>query len=166
MPKLADWTTENAITLITGWKRDGLSNIQIAENIGISETTLYRWKAKDERIERALETGKELSNFHIENALFKSATGYYYEETQTESKFVDGVEMKTGSRTIRKYAQPNIKAIELWLKTKWPERYAEKEAVQIDLLRQELNTALEMNDDQLSKLDAVLAQIKGNVGKI
>ena len=156
MPKVSDWVKDDKLEQIREWKKAGLSNIQIAQNIGISETTFYRWKTKDARIERALEDGNKLANAHIENALFKSATGFYYEESITDYKYVDGVEIKTESRTTRRYARPNIKAIELWLKTKNPEEYAEKEQIQIDLLRCELKKAQETSEETMQKVDEIL----------
>lgn len=161
MARIEDWETESGITLITGWKRDGLSNVQIAENIGISEATLYRWKNKSESIERALETGKEIANFHVENALFKMATGFFYDEITTENS-----ETRSYKKTVRKYAPPNVKAIEIWLKTKWPERYAQKESLEIEQLKREIERLSELEAPVLDRLDAVLAKISGNAGKI
>ena len=39
-----DWLTDEGLILIEGWARDGLTDEQIAENMGISRTTLYNWK--------------------------------------------------------------------------------------------------------------------------
>lgn len=42
--KANDWLDENKLLLLQGWARDGLPDEQIAENMGISVRTLYRWK--------------------------------------------------------------------------------------------------------------------------
>ena len=36
-----DWITAEGLTKIQGWARNGLSNSQIAHNIGISDATFY-----------------------------------------------------------------------------------------------------------------------------
>lgn len=62
--------------LMTGWARAGLSDQQIAKNMGISRSTLNEWKKKYPDIAYALKKGKEVSDYEVENALYKRATGY------------------------------------------------------------------------------------------
>ena len=40
------WLTEEGLLLLEGWARDGLTDEQIAHNIGISTSTLNNWKNK------------------------------------------------------------------------------------------------------------------------
>lgn len=61
------------LILLEGWARDGLTDEQIAKNIGITSTTLYEWKKKHKEISDALKKGKEVVDFEVENALFKAA---------------------------------------------------------------------------------------------
>lgn len=42
--KASEWLDDDKLLLLQGWARDGLSDGQIAENMGISVRTLYRWK--------------------------------------------------------------------------------------------------------------------------
>ena len=42
--KYQEWLTPEGLLKIEGWARDGLTDEQIATNIGISRDTLYRWK--------------------------------------------------------------------------------------------------------------------------
>ena len=37
-----EWRTPEQLTVLNGWARDGLSNEQIAHNMGIAASTLYR----------------------------------------------------------------------------------------------------------------------------
>ena len=62
--------------LMIGWARAGLSDQQIAKNMGISRSTLNEWKKKYSDIADALKKGKEVSDYEVENALYKRATGY------------------------------------------------------------------------------------------
>ena len=67
------WLTEDGLILLKGWARDGLTDEQIAHNCGISTTTLYNWKNKHIEIFEALKKGKEVVDYHVENALLKKA---------------------------------------------------------------------------------------------
>lgn len=51
----------------------GLSDAQIAKNIGISERTMSRWKKEKWQICQVLKRGKEEANYIIENKLYEAA---------------------------------------------------------------------------------------------
>ncbi len=52
--KYHDWITEEGLLKIEGWARDGLTDEQIAHNIGIHPSTLYEWQKKYNIIETML----------------------------------------------------------------------------------------------------------------
>ena len=87
--KALEWLTEERLVILEGWARDGLTDEQIAENVGISVRTLYRWKIQHCQICYALKKGKDTADREIENALFKRAKGYDFTETRIKKK--DGV---------------------------------------------------------------------------
>lgn len=86
--KYKDWLTDEGLLKLEGWARDGLTDEQIAINIGIRRTTLYDWKKKYSDISDALKKGKEVIDRQVENALFKSAIGYEYIEV-TKERIID-----------------------------------------------------------------------------
>ena len=67
------WISEDGLMLIEGWARDGLTNEQIAHNIGISRETLNVWTKKYSDISDALKKSKDVVDRQVENALFKKA---------------------------------------------------------------------------------------------
>ncbi|WII29180.1 small terminase subunit [Ligilactobacillus salivarius] len=67
------WLEPENLLLLQGWKRDGLSDEQIAQKIGIAPRTLENWKKQHVQIMQCLKMGKEQANFIIENELFKKA---------------------------------------------------------------------------------------------
>ena len=73
MAKINEWLEKDKLILLEGWSRDGLTNEQIANNIGINVKTLYDWKNKESDICNALKKGREIVDFEVENALLKSA---------------------------------------------------------------------------------------------
>lgn len=78
--KYTEWLTDEGLIKIEGWARDGLTDEQIAENIGIRRETLYDWKKKFSNISNALKRGKEIVDRQVENALLKRALGYEFSE--------------------------------------------------------------------------------------
>lgn len=71
--KINEWLEQDKLILLEGWSRDGLTNEQIANNIGINVKTLYDWKNKESDICNALKKGREIVDYEVENALLKSA---------------------------------------------------------------------------------------------
>ena len=67
------WKSKDGLLLIEGWARDGLTDEQIAHNIGINVATLYKWKKQYSEICNALKKTKEIVDREVENALYKKA---------------------------------------------------------------------------------------------
>lgn len=63
------------------WATMGLSETQIAYNLGISRATLENYKRDHLDILESLKRGKNQADFKVENALYKKATGYIVKET-------------------------------------------------------------------------------------
>ena len=75
---------------IEAWKRDGLTDEQICNNLNISIQTFYTYKSKYIEFFEAIKKGKEVADIEVENALFKRAIGYKYKEVIKEVKEIDG----------------------------------------------------------------------------
>lgn len=83
------WLTEDGLTLLEGWARDGLTDEQIAKDkMGIAYSTFREWKKKYPALSAALKTSKEIVDREVENALLKRALGFEYEEV-TRERLVD-----------------------------------------------------------------------------
>lgn len=78
--KYKEWLTPEGLHKIKSWAQLGLTDEQIARNIGINRKTFYRWKSiqvGDEcPLNRVLKKGREHAVEILENALFKKATGF------------------------------------------------------------------------------------------
>lgn len=78
--KYEEWVNNNEIQdkliLVEGWSRDGLTQKQIAYNLGINVDTLNEYKKKYPAFSEALKKGKEVVDIEVENALLKRALGY------------------------------------------------------------------------------------------
>lgn len=64
---------KDKLILVEGWARDGLTNEQIAEKLGINPDTLYKYMKQYPEISETLKKGKEVVDYEVENALLKNA---------------------------------------------------------------------------------------------
>lgn len=64
---------KDKLILIEGWARDGLTNEQIANNLGVSKTTFYKMLNEHSELFELLKKSKEVVDYEVENALLKSA---------------------------------------------------------------------------------------------
>ena len=137
---------KDRLVVIEGWARDGLTDEQIAKNIGISTGTLYEWKKKYSEFSEALKRGKEVVDREVENALLKRALGYEYEEVkQIIEKDAKGRDRKRIEKTI-KHVVPDTTAQIFWLKNRKPHEWRDRREI-------------ETNEEELSKLDKLIEAI-------
>ena len=130
--KINEWLEKDKLILLEGWARDGLTDEQIAKNIGISRASLYEWKKKEVDIFDALKKGKEVIDFEVENALLKRALGYEYEEETYENGIL--------TKKVKKQVPPDTTAQIFWLKNRKKEQWREKvEVVKTDEDLQNIN---------------------------
>ncbi len=138
--------TKDNLIRIAAWTRDGLSEAQIAKNLGISYMTFRRAK-KDpdfgEQISEALIQTKDVVDMEVENMLLKRARGYEYDEVTEEYEM--GILVKR--KVTRKMVVPDTSAQIFWLKNRQPDKWRDRREVD--------------NTVALVKLDEVLGQIKG-----
>lgn len=121
--KYERWLTDEGLELVTGWARQGLTDEQIAHNCGITAKTLYEWKKKYSKFCEALKNGKEVADIQVENALYKRAVGYKYQERTVEES-EDGTKI----RVVTKEMAPDVTAQIFWLKNRQPDLWRDKPA--------------------------------------
>lgn len=122
--KYAKWLQPDNLLRLQAWARDGLSDEQMAHNIGITTTTLYDWKKKYPAFSEALARGKEVVDIEVENALLKRAKGYDYIETTSEliaDKNAKNKAVMKVTKRVTRHVPPDVKAIVFWLTNRKPE---------------------------------------------
>lgn len=108
-----EWLTPENKTRIRGWCLDGLIDKQIYKNMGISRTTFYKWKSENSEFADLLKRGKEIADREVENALFKSATGFVGPD--------------------EKYYPPNTTAQIFWLKNRKHDEWRDKRETDVNV---------------------------------
>lgn len=141
--KYKGWLTNEGLIKIEGWARDGLTDEQIARNMGISPSTLYEWKKKYPEISEVLKKGKEVVDRQVENALLKRALGYKYDEITYEN----GKETKR----VTKEVQPDTTAQIFWLKNRRPDKWRDRKELDANVNHSN-NPFQELSVDELKKL--------------
>lgn len=129
--KYQEWFEENNLIKLEAWARNGLTDEQLANNMGINVATLYTWKKKYGEINEALKRGKEVVDIEVENSLLKAAKGYFVDEEKQYISEVNGVVTKRKEIT-KKYIAPNTTAQIFWLKNRKPIEWRDKNIVELD----------------------------------
>ncbi|MFR8990619.1 MAG: transposase [Fusobacterium sp.] len=122
------WEThvKDRLIEVEGWARDGLTDEQIAKNLGIAYSTLREYREKYSALSAALKRGKEVVDREVENALLKRALGYNYVEETTE-ELPNGT---TKSKTVIKHIPGDTTAQIFWLKNRKPDVWRDKTAIE------------------------------------
>lgn len=155
MPKSKWDDVRDKLILIEGWARDGLTDEQIAHNLGIHVATLYRYKNDYNELCEALKKGKEVVDREVENALLKKALGF--KETIKKAIKVKNVEYSNGKRVRETedviladeevFIPPDTTAQIFWLKNRKREAWRDK---------QEIEQKTELNGVMTIKLEGEL----------
>lgn len=130
--KYQEWLEEDNLIKIEAWARDGLTDEQIAHNMGITTRTLYDWKKKHLPISQSLKRGKEVVDIKVENKLLKRALGYEYDEVKTIQKIIDGKKY-VEKITLTRHVMPDTTAQIFWLKNRKPDVWLDRKAKEVDL---------------------------------
>lgn len=115
--KVDYWLTDDGLILIEAWARDGYLLNEIADRMGIERYTLSKWRKRYPEIAQALNTGKELVDYKVENALLKAALGYTTKEIKVTlgKKMVNGEVFEVLKETTTREVAPNVTACMAWL---------------------------------------------------
>lgn len=148
MAKYNEWITEEGLLKIEGWARDGLTDEQIAKNIGVSRSTLNDWKKKHPNISDTLKKGKEVIDRQVENALLKRALGYEYVETTKELTDLG----LTVTKQVTKQVSPDTTAQIFWLKNRKPKEWRDKKETEVTGNLNVNNPFSDLSVEELRKL--------------
>lgn len=169
--KYEKWLEKDNLTRIESWASDGLTNEQIAKNIGVSRQTLDNWCKKHVDIFDSIKKGREPVVRELENALVKKAKGFEYEETTTEIWADDNGNKKQKVSKHKKYSPPDSSALMFLLKNYKPDKYRNyneltkrKIEAEIKKLEVEAEKAIqEAEETTEDKLDQLLNVIVGEL---
>jgi hypothetical protein len=124
---------------IRAWKRDGLTEEQICENLGVCQDSFIQYKKIYPELVEVLKIGFDDAIAHVENAMMKRALGYtYIETTITRRKIVLGEDKDEPNnaevietKTVEKQMAPDV-AAQIFIKInrrpdKWRNQYGQSD---------------------------------------
>lgn len=136
--KYKEWLEPEGLLKVEGWARDGLTDEQIAHNMGINVKTLWIWKTKHSPICNALKNGKEVADRRMENALYERGLGGVHEVKKTfklkrsyydeQGRKCEKEELVTAIDEV--YIPGDTTAQIFWLKNRKPEQWRDKRQVE------------------------------------
>ncbi|WP_238473753.1 hypothetical protein [Paenisporosarcina cavernae] len=153
---------------MNGWARDGLTDEQIAQNMGIAVSTLNDWKNKFPEFLESLKKGKEIVDRQVENALLKRALGYRYDEITKE--YAEHFNKETGktemvmieTKRVTKEVQPDTTAQIFWLKNRKPKEWRDKQEIEHSgETTHNVNNQVDLSSlsvEELKKLENILSK--------
>lgn len=149
---------EPKLLLVEAWARDGTIDEEIAKKLGVSYSTFRKYRDEYEALSAALKRGKEVADVEVENALFRRAIGYRYDEVTREAdKVIDPetgelVTIMVETKRVTKEVQPDVAAQIFWLKNRRPDKWRDKQDIQHSGSMDVNNPMKGLTTDELRKL--------------
>ena len=108
------WLSDEGLARVRLWANDGLSQGQIARQMGCGLTTLKKYLKSERELLEASNYGVDRLIDEVEATAYQMAKGYYKRIVEYEEREVDGV-METTRLERLKYFAPNYKMAEFIL---------------------------------------------------
>ncbi len=104
---------------------EGMTNQEIAHNLGIGVTTMREWRDKFPEFASAVKRGKKIADDKVEKSLYKRAIGFYVTE---EKRIDDGHSVKV--ETTQKWINDPTSII-FFLKNRRPDKWRDKRVEEV-----------------------------------
>lgn len=132
--KADEWLTPDGLTRVKGWARDGLTDKQIAKNMGIGYSTFKEWLNLFPALSAAIKEGKAPVDIEVENALLNSALGHTVKirkpiklrtkKTLRDKGTIEEERIEYAEEEV--YIPPQTAAQIFWLKNRRPDKWRDK----------------------------------------
>ena len=128
--KYQEWLEPEGLLKIEGWARDGLTDEQIAHNMGISPSTLYEWKNAYSEFSESL-TPARVYDDEVVNSLHKNTLGGIVELSKPikcKKRYYENGRLVREEEVIvtakeEIYVQPDTRAQMYWLNNRVPSKW-------------------------------------------
>lgn len=118
------YTPEN-LKMVQMLAKLGATNLEMAEALNVSLSTLKLWMVQHEEFSAAVKIGKESADDRVAESLYQRAMGYSHPEV--DIRVIDGAIVETP--VIKHYA-PDTTAAIFWLKNRRPQEWRDKQEIE------------------------------------
>lgn len=122
--------------------KEGKTESQVSEILGIHINTLKNWKKSDPDFMEATKDAKAAADDLVEAALFTRAIGYSHKEVKIMS-----YEGQSFEHEYIKQVEPDANAAQFWLRNRRPEKWRDK--TETELTTKEIKVVIDKEDEQL-----------------
>lgn len=123
----SEYRSEYVIKVLEMAER-GATDFEIADSLGVSVRTLYRWKAEREDFRQSLKIAKDVADERVERSLYQRAIGY--EQDAVKIFMPAGSDKPVIAEYVEKIA-PDTTAAIFWLKNRKGKEWRDKSEVEI-----------------------------------
>ena len=128
-----EWLEPDGLLKIKGWARDGLTNLEIAKNMGVSDSTFNEWQRKFPQIPETIKEGRAPVIVDVEDTFYtKKLKGYFIEEEVVEVTKHPNGDKTEHRKKMKRWIPPDTTAIIFYLKCRKPEKYNDRISVAIE----------------------------------
>lgn len=130
----AKFHTEQNLLIVKSMVRKGWTNDEIADHIGITQSTFYDWQKKHPEFSEVLKEPKEYCVAKVENAVFARATGIEKTIHEKETVTVEKDGKKTVTTTEKDgvcYYPPDTRAAIFYLTNRAGKDWKQKQQTEI-----------------------------------
>ena len=100
----------------------GATDRDVADFLGITESTLYLWKHEHPEFSEALKVGKEAADARVEQSLYRRALGYSHDAV----KIAVNAQGEVTEVPYVEHFPPDTTAAIFWLKNRRPDEWRDK----------------------------------------
>ena len=106
----------------------GSTDKEIADIIGVEETTINNWKLSKPGFFESIKKGKDVADAEVANKLYQRAKGF----TKTTTRQVQDKQGEVVDMITETYYPPDPVSIIFWLKNRQPTKWRDKQIVEND----------------------------------
>ena len=126
--------------VIINLAKEGKTVLQIGNMLGVSHKTVYNWMHSDPELLHAIKEARDLAAELVEASLFSRAIGFSHPATKM---FYDKSRRKVIKAEYTQHFPPDPTSMIFWLKNRQPERWREKQ--EVDLTK---DIIIKIDDDE------------------
>lgn len=155
MARKSKFNPKYHIPWIAGLAARGYTVEDMAEDIGVAQSTLHKWIHDNEELSEALKNGRSLPDTMVENSLYKRATGYKITKRKTIiSAGANGEQKPVRVEVSEEEIAPDVTAAIFWLKNRRPDLWRDRQDLNIqseDWVEALAETVKEYENDGVSE---------------